>query len=256
MSEQQTESKLKLFEKLLLIQDELDAPKNQYNSHGNYNYRSCEDILGAVKPLNKKHKTVTTLSDAIELIGDRYYVAATATLYDLESEESIEVKAYAREALDRKGMDDSQITGASSSYARKYALNGLFNIDDTKDADTNEHRKQTTASNTASKPATTSPAAAAPTTSTAKVLPGDPECEVPGCRNTIWKSKETANRKYHKGHIICKFHSENGDWESQVTKTLAQHGEEVFAGATIDTSNPPAYSSAVTENVHPDEVPV
>ena len=130
---------MELKQKLLSIQTELKAPKNQFNSFGNYNYRSCEDILEAVKPLCKKGNVLLTLSDTIKHVGERYYVEATATLYDVETDGCISVSAYAREEETKKGMDSSQITGAASSYARKYALNGLFNIDDTKDSDsTNE----------------------------------------------------------------------------------------------------------------------
>ena len=130
---------MELKQKLLSIQTELKAPKNQFNSFGNYNYRSCEDILEAVKPLCKKGNVLLTLSDTIKHVGERYYVEATATLYDVETDGCISVTAYAREEETKKGMDSSQITGAASSYARKYALNGLFNIDDTKDSDsTNE----------------------------------------------------------------------------------------------------------------------
>lgn len=127
---------MKLLEKLLAIQIELKAPKNQYNSFGKYKYRNCEDILEAVKPLCLKNKAVLTVSDEVENIQERYYIKATATLHDTESEEKISVTARAREEEDKKGMDGSQVTGASSSYARKYALNGLFAIDDTKDSDT------------------------------------------------------------------------------------------------------------------------
>lgn len=128
--------------KLMNIQSELKAPKGQYNSFGKYKYRSCEDILEAVKPVLAKHGCTLTISDSIELIGDRFYVKATATLSDIDSDKSISVSAYAREPQDKKGQDSSQVTGATSSYARKYALNGLFCIDDTKDADTDEHRQQ------------------------------------------------------------------------------------------------------------------
>ena len=128
--------------KLMNIQSELKAPKGQYNSFGKYKYRSCEDILEAVKPVLAKHGCTLTISDSIELVGDRFYVKATATLSDIDSDKSISVSAYARESQDKKGMDSSQVTGATSSYARKYALNGLFCIDDTKDADTDEHRQQ------------------------------------------------------------------------------------------------------------------
>lgn len=127
-----------------MAQSELKAPKNQYNSFGKYNYRSCEDILEAAKPINKKHGLVLLLTDKPVCIGQRYYIEATARLYDIESEQFIEATASAREADTKKGMDDSQVTGTASSYARKYALNGLYNIDDTKDADTDAYKKQTT----------------------------------------------------------------------------------------------------------------
>ncbi len=132
-----------------MAQAELKAPKNQYNSFGKYNYRSCEDILEAAKPINKKHGLVLLLTDKPVCIGQRYYIEATARLYDIESEQFIEATASAREADTKKGMDDSQVTGTASSYARKYALNGLYNIDDTKDADTDAYKKQTTTSTTA-----------------------------------------------------------------------------------------------------------
>lgn len=124
-------------EKLLSIQKELIAPKSQYNSFGKYNYRNCEDILEAVKPLLDKNKCTLIIKDELVLIGDRYYIKATVILADIEDTEGkIEATAYAREEESKKGMDGSQVTGASSSYARKYALNGLFCIDDTKDSDT------------------------------------------------------------------------------------------------------------------------
>lgn len=127
--------------KLLEIQSELKAPKGQYNSFGKYKYRSCEDILEAVKPICKKHGVTLTLSDEMVQIGERYYIKATAAITDGTEEKA--VTAFAREPEAKKGMDDSQITGTASSYARKYALNGLFCIDDTKDADTDEYAKQT-----------------------------------------------------------------------------------------------------------------
>ena len=164
------EKKQNIYEKLSNIQNELKAPKGQRNSFGNYNYRSCEDILEAVKPICKNHRTALVLTDELVVVGDnnpiivnektydrnnkeikndekvssmqRYYIKATATLYDLDSDKSISNTAYAREEETKKGMDGSQITGTASSYARKYALNGLFNIDDTKDADTDEFSKQ------------------------------------------------------------------------------------------------------------------
>ena len=132
-----------------MAQSELKAPKNQYNSFGKYNYRSCEDILEAAKPINKKHGLVLLLTDKPVCIGQRYYIEATARLYDIESEQFIEATASAREADTKKGMDESQVTGTASSYARKYALNGLYNIDDTKDADTDAYKKQTTTNSVA-----------------------------------------------------------------------------------------------------------
>lgn len=122
-------------EKLTLIQSELKAPKGQYNSFGKYKYRSCEDIQEAVKPLLKKYNVSLTLSDDLQLIGERYYIKVVATLICNETKESVCVTSFAREEENKKGMDGSQVTGASSSYARKYALNGLFLIDDTKDSD-------------------------------------------------------------------------------------------------------------------------
>jgi len=123
------------------IQNKLKAPKNQFNSFGKYHYRSCEDILEALKPILAEHGALLTISDSIENIGNRYYVKATATIA-IKDKGQISVTAYAREEEDKKGMDGSQITGAASSYARKYALNGLFLIDDTKDADTQDNTKE------------------------------------------------------------------------------------------------------------------
>ena len=120
-------------DKLLMIQMDLKAPKGQMNKFGGYKYRSCEDIFEAVKPLLAKHGLVLRTTDELVQIGERYYVKATAILTD--GTETIENVAYAREEETKKGMDGSQITGASSSYARKYALNGLFLIDDVKDSD-------------------------------------------------------------------------------------------------------------------------
>lgn len=128
---------MNVYEKLLSVQTELKAPKSQYNSFGKYNYRNCEDILEAVKPILARCKAALFLSDEVVEIGQRIYVKATATLVNVEQpDEKIAVTAYAREEESKKGMDGSQVTGASSSYARKYALNGLFDVDDTKDSDT------------------------------------------------------------------------------------------------------------------------
>ena len=125
---------------LKIIQEKLSVPKNQMNDFGKYKYRSCEDILEAVKPLLNETNTTLTISDEIVNIGERYYIKATVSLNG--SGESVSCTAYAREPQTKKGMDEAQITGSTSSYARKYALNGLFCIDDTKDPDaTNKHGK-------------------------------------------------------------------------------------------------------------------
>lgn len=128
--------------KLMMIQSELKAPKTQTNNFGNYNYRSCEDILNALKQHLLTYKAIVLLSDELVMIGDRFYIKATAKLVDTESNEEISVSAYAREDLERKKMDGSQLTGSASSYARKYALNGLFAIDDTKDSDFTNNGKE------------------------------------------------------------------------------------------------------------------
>ncbi|MCT0498635.1 recombinase [Lactococcus cremoris] len=127
-------------QKLIKVQSELKAPKGQKNTFGNYNYRSAEDILEAVKPLLSEQGLLMTITDIIEQIGERYYIQAKVILTD--GEDTVEVTGYARESLNKKGMDDSQITGTASSYARKYAMNGLFLIDDTKDSDSNENRTE------------------------------------------------------------------------------------------------------------------
>lgn len=131
-----------ILEKLQKVQNEIKAPKNLYNSFGKYKYRNAEGILEAFKPYGKKYGLALTISDEIVQIGERIYVKAIASLHDIETSESIQNTAFARESLEKKGMDDSQITGTASSYARKYALNGLFLLDDTKDADTDEYHNQ------------------------------------------------------------------------------------------------------------------
>lgn len=134
---------MNIYEKLTYIQSELKAPKSQYNNFGKYNYRNCEDILEAVKPILLKYLCTLTITDEIISVNDRIYVKATATLTDAETEASVSNSANAREEENKKGMDSSQVTGSTSSYARKYALNGLFAIDDTKDADTlNKYTEQ------------------------------------------------------------------------------------------------------------------
>lgn len=134
---------MNIYQSLNYIQSNLKAPKGQYNSFGKYNYRSCEDILEGVKPHLKETKTCLVISDEIVTIGEHNYIKATATLYSADGG-AVANSAFAKEPLEKKGMDPSQITGATSSYARKYALNGLFCIDDTKDADTDEYAAKTT----------------------------------------------------------------------------------------------------------------
>ena len=137
-----------VYKKLIKVQQELKAPKNQRNTFGNYNYRSGEDILEALKPLLAKHEATATISYKIIVKENLWtYVEATATFVDIETGEYTCTTGYAREAETKKGMDPSQITGSASSYAGKYALNGLFLIDDTKDADTDEHHRQTAGNN-------------------------------------------------------------------------------------------------------------
>ncbi|WP_337475395.1 ERF family protein [Mitsuokella jalaludinii] len=135
-----------IFAALMAVQAELKAPKGQHNSFGKYDYRSAEDIIEAVKPLLKDNGLFLNMSDDIVLIGDRYYVKATVKVVDVVTGESVQTSALAREAAQKKGMDESQVTGTASSYARKYALNGLFAIDDNRDADTDEYARQTSQS--------------------------------------------------------------------------------------------------------------
>ena len=131
---------MSVYTKLLNVQSELKAPKSQYNSFGKYKYRSCEDILEALKPILNKNKATVIISDDILFVEGRHYIKATVKFIDTENGEMVENSALAREDEVKKGMDSSQITGSVSSYARKYALNGMFAIDDTKDSDsTNTH---------------------------------------------------------------------------------------------------------------------
>lgn len=135
---------INVYQKLMQVQSKLKAPKGQYNSFGKYKYRSCEDILTAVKPLLAEVGAVIVIEDGLEMVGDRIYIKATASFIDAETNlgTTISNTAYAREEETKRGMDSSQITGTASSYARKYALNGLLLIDDTKDADTDENRNE------------------------------------------------------------------------------------------------------------------
>ena len=126
---------MNIYKKLIEVQNKLKVPKSQYNNFGKYNYRNAEDILEAVKPILENAGATIFIKDSIELIGDRFYVKATVSFVDIESGSIIETSALARESEEKKGMDSAQVTGATSSYARKYALNGLLLIDDTKDND-------------------------------------------------------------------------------------------------------------------------
>lgn len=135
-----------IFAALMAVQAELKAPKGQYNQFGKYDYRSAEDIIEAVKPLLKDNGLFLNMSDEVVLVGDRYYIKATVKVVDVVTGESVQTSALAREAAQKKGMDESQVTGTASSYARKYALNGLFAIDDNRDADTDEYARQTSQS--------------------------------------------------------------------------------------------------------------
>lgn len=131
-----------IYKKLLDVQTELKAPKGQFNKFGNYSYRSCEDILESLKPLLKQVKATVVLTDEIKLVGDRYYIEATCKFIDIETGDVLENTSLAREDENKKGMDLAQVTGSCSSYARKYALNGMFCIDDVKDADATNNRKE------------------------------------------------------------------------------------------------------------------
>lgn len=169
-----------IYQKLAGVQINLKAPKSKTNSFGKYNYRSCEDILEAVKPLLNKAGLVLVIDDSIEFIEGRFYIKAKATLFNTDDGDEISATAYAREADSKTGMDAAQLTGACSSYARKYALNALFAIDDTKDVDTDEHAAETQArakATTTKKTATKGEpkAAPAPAPATAAVIDDFPE---------------------------------------------------------------------------------
>lgn len=178
---------MNVYEKLMNVQTKLKAPKGQFNSFGKYNYRSCEDILEGLKPLLAEFKAVLNLTDTIYQIGDRFYIKATAIFIDVEQGEKIEVSALAREDETKKGMDLAQVTGSVSSYARKYALNGLFCIDDTKDSDvTNKHGKDNdskTFTNIQQQTETTL------------------KCE--RCKIEIKQAVSTFSKQYFKGHEYC-----------------------------------------------------
>lgn len=138
-----------IYSALMAVQRDLKAPKGQFNDFGSYNYRSAEDIIEAVKPLLNENGLILNMTDDVVMIGDRIYIKATVSVIDVANGDTVTTTALARESAVKKGMDDSQVTGTASSYARKYALNGLFAIDDTKDADTNEYQQTQVNSNRA-----------------------------------------------------------------------------------------------------------
>ena len=152
MAETKKTERMSLREKLMRIQVELKAPKNLYNSFGKYKYRNAEGIQEALKPMEKAYNVTTILTDEMIDISGRIYVKAIATIMDCDSEDMISTTAYAREADAKKGMDEAQVTGATSSYARKYALNALFLLDDTKDVDSEEYQAQAKAKATQTQP--------------------------------------------------------------------------------------------------------
>lgn len=135
------EKKMNVYEKLMNVQAELRAPKSNYNSFAKFNYRSLEDITEALKPILKKYNATVIMNDSVEVVNERYYMKSVATFYDCDTGDSISNSAYAREANEKKGMDESQVSGMASSYCRKYCLNGLFLLDDNKDSDTDEVAK-------------------------------------------------------------------------------------------------------------------
>lgn len=182
---------LNIKQKLVQIQNELKAPKGRKNTFGGYKYRSCEDIMEAVKPLLRKYAVMLTIRDEVDHVGDRYYIKAIAYLEDTESDGFYSVAAYAREDDQKKGMDAAQVTGASSSYARKYALNGLFLIDDTKDADTDEFQREN-----------------AGRMADGNKLPAEPKeprkgqfCEM--CGKPVSDKLAQRSRELYNGHVYC-----------------------------------------------------
>lgn len=135
------EKKMNVYEKLMNVQAELKAPKSNYNSFAKFNYRSLEDITEALKPILKKYNATVIMNDSVEVVNDRYYMKSVATFFDCDTGDAISNSAFAREAQEKKGMDESQVSGMASSYCRKYCLNGLFLLDDNKDSDTDEVAK-------------------------------------------------------------------------------------------------------------------
>lgn len=192
------------------LQNELKAPKNLFNSFGKYAYRNAEAILEAVKPLLAKYKLQQTISDRVVQLGERYYMVATVTLTD--GNETLSVEGWARESLEKKGMDDSQISGTASSYARKYALNGMYAIDDTKDADTEEYHAVTTAN---TKPVASKEKVAA-FKSVCQTLGQDPVAII---KKAGWKEGEVLEDHIAKGQAILKKISDEANGNKQTSKS-------------------------------------
>lgn len=197
---------MNIYEKLGVIQSKLKAPKGQYNSFGKYKYRSCEDILEAVKPLLTETKTVLCITDQMEVVGDRVYVRAETHLKDAEDSSSeIVTVAYAREEESKKGMDSSQVTGAASSYARKYALNGLFCIDDNKDSDsTNTGEKEKTSGRKAEPAKETEMISSEATMSIKNIIDKYPEAKLLDQIKTRFKVNDIKSLTKEKGHKCLK----------------------------------------------------
>lgn len=197
---------MNIYEKLGVIQSKLKAPKGQYNSFGKYKYRSCEDILEAVKPLLTETKTVLCITDQMEVVGDRVYVRAETHLKDAEDSSSeIVTVAYAREEESKKGMDSSQVTGAASSYARKYALNGLFCIDDNKDSDsTNTGEKEKTSGRKAEPAKETEMISSEATMSIKNIIDKYPETKLLDQIKTRFKVNDIKSLTKEKGHKCLK----------------------------------------------------
>ena len=206
-------------EKLAAVQKVLKAPKSQYNSFGKYAYRSCEDILEAAKPLCIENGLVLTISDEIMEVGGRIYVKATATVADaqIESEGVISVTGFAREPEEKKGMDSSQITGAASSYARKYALNGLFSIDDTKDADaTNDHGR--------------SKAAAVVEKAQAAGVPVEKEYKCCDCGKDFQAFTDKNGKQWSAGQVFHMSESNNTDGKARCSACMKKAGTQKQKG--------------------------
>ena len=194
-----------IYEKLLHIQSKLKAPKGQYNSFGKYSYRNCEDILEALKPLLVEVKATLVIGDNLQQVGERYYIEAVVSLIDTESETRITTTAYAREEESKKGMDGSQVTGAASSYARKYALNGLFGIDDNKDSDATNKGAQ------------------------ADDKPKEYKCN--DCGKVFAEFVDSKSKKWTAGQVYHMAEGKNSDGKARCNACRLQHEKEITPNA-------------------------